>query len=150
MDTLDPKAIIQRYYEEIGNQRRLAVADDIIAPHFKLFPDAPPPYGPEGVKQFISWLCITTFPDLQVTIEHLIAEGELVAAGVTLHATQTTPLNWLDGLDSVAPTGKAFALREIVFWRVSDGKIVERDIVVDTWGMLHQLGVLPLHRATNT
>jgi predicted ester cyclase len=56
----------------------------------------------------------------------------------------------LDGLDSVAPTGKAFALREFVFWRVSDGKIVERDIVVDTWGMLHQLGVLPLHRATNT
>ena len=97
MDTLDPKAIIRRYYEEIGNQRRLAVADDIVAPPFKLFPDAPPPYGPEGVKQFISWLCITTFPDLQVTIEHLIAEGELVAAGVTLHATQTTPLNWLDG-----------------------------------------------------
>ena len=48
MDTLDPKAIIQRYYEKIGNQRRLAVADDIVALHFKLFPDSLPPYGPEG------------------------------------------------------------------------------------------------------
>lgn len=150
MNTLDPKAVIRRYYEEIGNRRHLAVADEIVAPHFKLFPDSPPPYGPEGVKQFISWLCITTLPDLYVTIEHLIAEGEMVAAGVTLHATQTTPLNWLDGLDPVAPTGKAFALREFVFWRVSDGKITERNIVVDTWGMLHQLGVLPLHRAAHT
>ena len=139
MNTLEPKAIIRRYYEEIGNQRQLAVADEIIAPDFKLFPDSQPPYGPEGVKQFISRLSITTLPDLHGTIEHLIAEGEMVAAGVTLHATHTTPLDWLGGLAPVPPTGNVFALREFVFCWDTDGKIVERQIGVGTWGMLDQL-----------
>jgi predicted ester cyclase len=139
MDRLAPKAVVHRYYEEVGNRRQLAAADDIIAPQFRLFPDSEPPYGPEGVKGFIEWLCITTFPDMHVTIEHLIAEGEWVAAGVTLHATQTAPVDWIDGADIIAPTGRRFTLKEHVFWRVVDGKIVERHLVIDTWGMLKQL-----------
>ncbi len=150
MDTPEPKAIIRRYYEEIGNHRHLAVADEIFAPDFKLFPDSPPPYGPQGVKEFIRWLCITTFPDLQVTIEHLVAEGEMVAAGVTLHATQNVPIDWISGLGSIAPTGKQFALHEFVFWRIVAGKIVKRQIIVDTWGMLQQLGVFPPSGMTAT
>jgi predicted ester cyclase len=150
MGTLEPKAIIRRYYEEIGNRRHLAVADEIIDPQFRLFPDSSPPYGPEGVKQFITWLCITTFPDLQVTIEDLIAEGEQVAAFVTLHATQTTPIDWISGVGTIAPTGKPFALKEYVLWRVSAGKIVERTILVDTWSMLQQLKVLPVLGTTAT
>jgi len=141
MDSQEPKAIIQRYYEEIGNQRQLTVADEIIAPHFRLFPDSPPPHGPEGVKQFITWLCVNTFPDLHVTIEALIAEEEQVAAFVTLHATQTSPIDWLSGIGPIAATGKRFALREYVLWRVVGGKIVERMILADTWGVLQQLGV---------
>jgi predicted ester cyclase len=137
----EPKAIIRRYYEEIGNQRQLAVADEIIAPHFRLFPDSSPPHGPEGVKQFITWLCISTFPDLYVTIEELLAEGEQVAAFVTLHATQTIPIDWFSGVGTIAATGKRFALKEYVLWRVIDSKITERTILVDNWGMLQQLGV---------
>jgi predicted ester cyclase len=150
MHTHDPKAIIRRYYEEIGNQRQLAVADEIIAPHFRLFPNSAPPYGPEGVKQFITWLCLRTFPDLRVTIEDLIAEGEQVAAFVTLHATQTTPLDWISGAGTIAPTGKSFALKEYVLWRVVDGKIVERKILVGTWDMLQQLNALPVLGAAAT
>ncbi len=143
MNTFDPKLFVQRYYEEIGNQRNLAVADDLFASEFMLFPDSQPPYGPEGVKQFITWLCIDTFPDLTVTIEDLIAEGNIVAAGVTLHATHTSPINWIPGIPTIAPTGKRFAIREYVFWRVSNNKIVERNLLVDSLGMLHQLGALP-------
>jgi predicted ester cyclase len=150
MSNQEPKTIIRRYYEEIGNERQLAVADEIIAPHFRLFPDSAPPYGPAGVKDFITWLCLSTFPNLQVTIEDLIAEGEQVAAFVTLHATQTSPIDWLGGVGTIAPTGKPFALKEYVLWRVVAGKIVERKILVDTWGMLQQLGVLPTMGATGT
>ncbi len=149
MDAHDPKTIVRRYYEEVGNQRQLAVADTMFAPDFKLFPHSQPPYGPEGVKQFITWLCINTFPDLHVTIEELIAEGERVAAAVTLHATQTSPIDWLPELGTIPPTGKRFAVPEFVFWRVVDGRIVERQIVVDTWEMLRQLGVLPRAGAPN-
>jgi predicted ester cyclase len=141
MSSHDPKSIVQRYYEEVANQRKLEVADEIIAPDFKLFPDSEPPLGPEGVKQFIFWLCITTFPDMHVTIEDLVAEGEMVAAGVTLHATQHVPIDWISAVDVIPPTGKRFAMEEFVFWRVVDGKITERRLLVGTLGMVRQLGV---------
>jgi hypothetical protein len=78
MSGQDPKSVVQQYYEEVANQRKLDVADEIIAPSFKLFPDSEPPFGPEGVKQFLTWLIIDTFSDMQVTIEDLIAEGEML------------------------------------------------------------------------
>lgn len=143
MSSLDPKSIVKRYYEEIGNQRKLAVADEIIAPEFKLFRDSQPPYGPEGVKQFITWFCVDTFPDLQGTIDDIVAEGDTVAVAVTLHATHTSPINWIPGIPTIAPTGKRFALREYVFWKVSNSKIVERKIVIETLEMLQQVGGLP-------
>ena len=142
MEVHEPKEVVRRYYEELANQRNLDLADAIIAPDFKLFPDSEPPYGPEGVKQFIAWLCIDSFPDMRVSIEELIAEGETVAAAVTLHATHTTTIDWVGGFAPIAPTGKPFTLREHVFWRVSAGKIVERSLVVDTLAMLRQLGML--------
>jgi predicted ester cyclase len=136
------KIIIRRYYEEIANQRQLAIADEIIDPDFKLFPWSEPPFGPEGVKHFITWLCIITFPDLQVTIEDIVAAGDRVAVRVTLHATQTNPINWLANFRTIPPTDKPFALQEYVFWRLAEGKIVERWLLVDTWGMLQQLGAI--------
>ena len=143
MSSPDPKSIVQRYYEEIGNQRNLAVADEIFAPEYKNFPDSQPPYGPEGVKQFITSFVVKTFPDLQATIDDIVVEGDTVAVAVTLHATHTSPINWIPGIPPVAPTGKRFALREFVFWRVSEGKIVERKLVVDKLEMLQQVGGLP-------
>ena len=141
MSTHDPKKVVKRYYEEVGNQRQLSVADEIIAPDFKLFPHSAPPYGPEGVKQFITWLCIEGFPDLTVTIEELIAEGNTVAARVTLHAMHTAQLSWLNDLGITAPTGKRFDMEEFVFWRVNRGKITERHILIDRLGVAQQLGM---------
>jgi predicted ester cyclase len=143
MSAEENKAIVRRYYEEVGNQRQLHVADEIIGSDFKLFPNASPPYGPEGVKQFITWLCITTFPDLRITIDDLVAEGDRVAARVVLHATQQTTIDWLGNFGEVPPTGKTFDLTEFVFWRLAEGRIVERWLLVDTWGMLQQLGAIP-------
>jgi predicted ester cyclase len=135
------KAIMRRFYEEIANQRRFEVADEIIAPDFRMFQSSSPPYGPEGVKQFMTNLLVLGFPDMNVTIEDMVAEGDTVAVRVTLHATQNVAINWFPGLGTIPPTGKRFDMREYVFWRVVDGKIVERNIVVDSMEMLHQLDV---------
>jgi predicted ester cyclase len=134
------KAIIRRYYEEIANQRRFELADEIISPDFRLFLDSQPPYGPEGVKQFLDWLITQTFPDLRVTIEELVAEGDRVAARVTLHATPHLPIDWINGFDTIPVTGKSFAFKEYVFWGLAEGKIVERWILFDQLDMLRQLG----------
>ena len=135
----DARQVVRRYYEEIGNQRKESVADEIIAPNFKLFPYSQPPYGPEGVKRFMKWLCVESFPDLTVTIDKLIAEGDTVAASVTLHAAHTANFSWFPQLGSFKPTGMRFHLKEFVFWSVADGKITERELLIDRWGVAEQL-----------
>lgn len=72
------KAVVRRTYDEIDNQRKLEVADEIIAPDFKLFPDSQPPYGPEGYKRFMEWI-LNQFPDFYSTVEEIVAEGDTVA-----------------------------------------------------------------------
>ena len=89
----------------------------------------------------MSWFT-GVFPDLRATIDELIGEGDIVAVRVTLHATQTNPIDWIGGFGIIAPTGKPFDLKEYQFWRVVDGKIVERRVCFDTLGMLYQLGVV--------
>ncbi len=133
--------IVRRYYEEIGNQRNLAVADELFSPDFRLLPNSQPPYGPEGVKQFITWLCITNFPDLRVTIEELITEDDKVVAHVNLHATQQVAMDWLPAVATIPPTGKHFAMPEFVIWRFEAGKIVERRAFIDFLAVLQQLGI---------
>lgn len=136
------KAVVRRYYEEVGNQRNFDVADEIFAPDFKMFSWSAPPYGGEGVKQFMSWLIGGNFPDLQVVIDEMIGEGDVVAVRVRLKATQTNSLDWLAGFGSIPPSGKSFEIPEYIFWRVIDGKIVERAICVDNLAMLYQIGAV--------
>jgi predicted ester cyclase len=140
MSVEENKAVVRRYYEEMGNQRNLAVADELFAPDFRLFPDSPPPHGPEGVKAFITWLCITAFPDLRVTVEEMVAEGDTVAARAVLHATQTAPIDWFPEVGVIPPTGQAFDYTEVHFWRCRGGRIVGRSVMFDNLGLLRQLG----------
>lgn len=140
MSIHSPRKIIERCYEEFVNKRRLSVADEIFGPDFKMFPDSPPPHGPEGVKRFVTWLCIESFPDLTVTLEDLVAERDTVAVRATLHATHTAQFGWFHDAGITAPTGKRFDMQEYVFWRVTDGKIIERRILLDRWGVAEHLG----------
>ena len=141
MTAEENKAIVSRYYEEIGNQRKFDVADEIFDANFKLFSDSQPPYGPESVKQFMGWFIGVKFPDLHVTIDGIVGDSDVVATRVTLHATQNASVDWIAGFN-IAPTGKAFDLQEYIFWRVVDGKITERWSCFDTLGMLYQLGAV--------
>jgi predicted ester cyclase len=139
MSSTDPKSVVLRYYEEVGFQRKFEVADEIFAPEFKMFPNSEPPFGPEGVKQFLQGFVVETFPDLTVTVDDVVAEGDTVAVAVTLKATHNnTAFTWVPGMPA-EPTGKSFGLREFVFWKVKDGKIVERKLVVDWLEALQQL-----------
>ena len=74
-------------YEEVFNQKNLAAIDDYFAPtviDHSLPPGAPG--GIEGVKQTIA-MFLSAFPDLHLTVEDLIAEGDRVVARWTLRGT---------------------------------------------------------------
>ena len=130
----DNKALVRRLYAAI-DEGDLAGADDLIAAdlvdHGSL-----PGFGPggEGFKQFFA-LWRAAFPDSRFTVEDLIAEGDRVAARVTVWGTHSGPFVGL------APTGKRVVVTGIVISRISAGKIVELWEETDDLGLLRQLGV---------
>jgi steroid delta-isomerase-like uncharacterized protein len=133
----DNKARFRRTYEEMLNRGDLSVVDEVIAPDF-LNHEAPPGMdrGPESMRGVVAMLR-TAYPDLQFTIEELIAEGDIVAGRVTMRGTHRGPLM------GMPPTGRSVRQAQMHFVRFRDGKAVEHWGVRDELGLMQQLGVMP-------
>jgi steroid delta-isomerase-like uncharacterized protein len=78
------------------------------------------------------------FPDLHVTVEDLIEEGDKVAGRNTLTGTHQGEYMGLP------PTGKSVTYSEIIIFRFVDGRIAETWGVVDVFSQMKQLGAIPL------
>ena len=91
--------------------------------------------GLEVTKQVIKDE-IKAFPDLHVTIEDIIAEGDKVCVRLQETATHTGEYRGL------APTGNKLSYTVVAIWRIVEGKIVEGWIVYDQMDFLKQLGVI--------
>ena len=137
MSTEDNKAVVRRFYEEVMNQKKRAVLDEVfdlnVVDHF-----APPgtPGGLEGARQTLG-MFLTAFPDLHFTVEDLIAEGDKVVARATLSGTQQ------GAFMGIPPTGKHVTMTGIDINRFVGGKSVEHWVEMDTLGLMQQLGVIP-------
>ena len=135
MSIVENKALARRSFEAF-NQRDLSAADEIYAPSYMLHsPIAPPdlPIGSEGVRQQHAGY-LAAFPDEQITVEDLIAEGDRVAVRVTVRGTHRGIFM------GVAPTGRPVALEAITIYRVDAEKIVEDWTIADIPGLQQQLG----------
>ncbi len=131
------KAQYRRTFEEVFNQGNLAIVDDLVAPDF-LNHEVPPGMnnrGPDSTRQIVKMLR-TAFPDLHVTIEDLVAEGDTVAGRVTMSGTNLGPFQ------GIPPTGRSFEQAHMHFVRFRDGKAIEHRAVRDDLGMMRQLGVI--------
>ena len=119
-------------------QENLAAIDEFITPNH-VDHTLPPflPTTPEGTKQAIG-MFLTAFPDLHLTVEDMIAEGDKVVTRFTSRGTQT------GAFMGMPPTGKQVTVSSIVIARIADGKIVEEWGLDDQMGMLQQLGVIPV------
>jgi steroid delta-isomerase-like uncharacterized protein len=130
------KAIHQRAIEEIWNQGKLDVADELLTANFVFHEPSGDINGPEGYKQFVT-MYLTGFPDLKFTIEEHIAEGDKVVGRWTCRSTHTGEFM------GIAPTGKKLEITGISMVRIADGKIAEEWVSWDGLGLLQQLGVIP-------
>ena len=134
------KALMRRMVEEILNRGNLEAADEIFAPDYVLHDPASPEEvrGPEGFKGFVG-VFHTAFPDLHLTIEDQIAEGDNKM--VTRYRVSGTHRGDLMGLP---PSGKRVTFVGVGVTRTSDGKIVETWEHYDALGLMQQLGIVPL------
>ena len=135
MGTEENKALVRRFYEEIFNQRDLAAADALLSPAYVLYHAAipRPVRGPEAFKKMMA-RGLATMPDVQMTVEHLVAEGEYVSAWFTAVGTHGGVAM------GIAPTGRSVTVPGSALFRIVDGQVVEERRIEDTLGLLQQLG----------
>jgi predicted ester cyclase len=115
--------------------------DDLVAPdvliHMPLPVDAPRAH--EAFRQLWAML-LRGLPDLHLTIEDLVAEGDKVVMRASVTGTHQGEYM------GVQPTGKSIAYNEIFIWRFAGGRIAEMWGVVDIFSQMRQLGVIPASR----
>ncbi len=131
---------IRRYFEEVWNEGRLEVLDEIFDPdHVHHDPGLPPDLAPgrEAFKGFVR-SARAGLPDIHFHVIDVFGEGDLVAARWTAHATHTGTFL------GILATGKQVAVTGIDIVRFSEGRMAEAWANWDTLGLLRQLGVVPV------
>ena len=136
MSTEENKAVLRRN-EEAFNKGDLAIADETIAPNYVYHGSGGQELkGPEGFKQIITMMR-TAFPDLHMTVEDVVAEGDKVAHRLIIRGTHKGELM------GIAPTGKQVTVPGANIAHFEGGKQVEVWCTMDLLGMMQQLGVVP-------
>ena len=133
------KAIIRRVWEEMTNQRKLDLVDELFADDYVVHVNVPGMEvirGRDAFKQALPAL-YTAFPDLHETIEDMVAEGDKVV--VRTSWTGTHQGEWM----GVAPTGKKVAVTAIAINLFVNGKMADGWREDNLLGLMIQLGVIP-------
>ena len=128
------KELMQRFYDEVVNAGNLDVIDELLAEDFVEHEELEglPPTR-EGVKQFFAGMR-AAFPDVTFTPEHMVAEGDMVAARVTIRGTQHGDFM------GVPASGRSVEFQAIDLVQFSDAAATAHWGVSDLMTMMVQLG----------
>ena len=129
------KAQVRRVIEEIYNRGDLAVVDELAASDLVIHASSQDIRGRDGAKQYVAALR-AGFPDLHLTVEDQVAEGDMVVTRWTASGTHT------GAFQGIPATGKAIRVAGTDIDRIIDGKTVECWAHVDELGLMQQLGVV--------
>jgi predicted ester cyclase len=134
MSTEQNQEVLRRVIEEGFNKGNYDALDVLFAPDYKEHQ-----FGMsttlEGFKNDIRWLR-TAFPDLHLTIEDSVADGDKVWIRMVARGTNTGPMMG-------PPTNKPMTITVFDTCRFENGKIVEHWGVPDRFAQMAQLGLLP-------
>ncbi len=130
---------IVRSFAEAGNRNDMEAFDRVLAPDFVRHCEATPEVNVTTCEEFKQFYRETarTFPDQQMTIETLVAEGDRVAFWGTFSGTQEGPMG------PFPPTGKRLESQIAGMFRLEAGRIAELWVTWDNLSGLGQLGLFP-------
>jgi steroid delta-isomerase-like uncharacterized protein len=130
----DDKALARHSWEVLDNTDLI---DEVYAADLVWHEPDQDIHGSEEAKQFIA-MYRTAFPDLNVTVEDAIAEGDKVATRWTVRGTHQGEIE-----EFGPPTGRQVELEGITIHRIEGGKIVEEWERYDNLSILQQIGLVP-------
>lgn len=135
MNPEENKKLVLDHYEAFVHRQDAEAVRRQLAADFRdheMPPEIPP--GPEGALQYRAMLH-KAFPDLKVKIEDIVAENDRVAVRARWSGTHRAPLPAMP----IPPTNRQFSFTGMVFWRIREGKIVERWATIDRLSLQQQL-----------
>lgn len=129
------KAVARTVLEEVLGQGKIDEYEALYSPAYVSHGSARDATRAEDRETTKAWR--QAFPDLRITIDKILAEGELVAARFIAEGTNTGAGNGLPA------TGKHLRIAGMTILRIVDGKIVEEWTSFDQLDFLRQLGLMP-------
>jgi steroid delta-isomerase-like uncharacterized protein len=133
----DYKAMAERWYGEVMNEGKIEVIDELCSPDLvdnDPFPGTSPDLA--GLKDFVTQIR-TAFPDLQMTVDDMILEGDRLAIRSTMRGTQ-------EGEFMGAPASrKKVEVSGYDFVRFEGDLAVEHWGVIDSAALMEQIGLAP-------
>jgi predicted ester cyclase len=129
----DPAKIVTRLVDEVINGGDTRLLGDLLDPEHVTHDPTGDLYGPEGMRIDIAGYR-TAFPDLRMTTEDLVADGDRVARRFRLEGTHS------GSFMGIPPSGQRVDLGGIAIHRVAGGRLVETWLSYDCLGLIRQLG----------
>jgi predicted ester cyclase len=130
------KQLVRRFIEEIINTGNVDDIESIISPDYvEVHENVRHEVGIKGAIEHVTGVR-QTYPDLKLTIELQIAEGEWVATCITARGTHKG--SWM----GIKPTGKPVVFTGVNINRVVNGRIVEHGGAANLFGPLLEIGAL--------
>jgi steroid delta-isomerase-like uncharacterized protein len=131
------KVVIRRFVEEVINQGLLERANDLVLADFvELDPLPGQEQGRDGLKAVIGMIR-SAFPDTNWVINEMVGEGEKVVTRFTWTGTHA------GAFLGVPATGRHVTVKGVVIDRLKRGKMADSRILMDTLGLMQQLGAIP-------
>ena len=134
MSAEENKALARRAWENMDDPD---IIDEVYAPDVVWHEPDQDIQGTEQAKQFIA-MYKTAFPDLNATVEDVIAEGDKVVTRWTIRGTHQGEIE-----EFGPPTGRQIESKGITISRIEGGKIVEDWDSYDNLSVMQQLGLVP-------
>lgn len=130
------KALVRRIIEEVVNTGDFSSLDEFVSSDYTYFePTLGTMTGRDGYGTLVS-MYRSAFPDMVLTVDQQIAEGDTVVTRWTAHGTHQGELF------GISRTGKEVSVQGVIISRIHDGQLAEDYESYDVYGMLRQLGVL--------
>lgn len=130
------KTLVRRYLEEVFNTGNVEGLNDYISPDYvEIYENTRHSIGLEGAKEHVLGVR-RAFPDLHVTVEQQIGEGDWVVTRITARGTHQGA--WL----GMKPTGKPVEFTGVNIDKVDEGRIVEHGGAANLFGPLLKIGAI--------
>jgi steroid delta-isomerase-like uncharacterized protein len=131
------KEVIQAFIDDVLNEGRFERANDLVKEDFvELDPLPGQEQGREGLKAIVHALR-TAFHDMHWVVKEMVSEG-----GKVVTRFVWTGVHRGDFL-GIPATGRSVEVKGVVIDRLEDGKMADSRILMDTMGLMQQLGVIP-------